>query len=171
MRTIIVIMTLLFIGLNSFGQTWSTVYPQRGNFNFKMPANPDLYESETTLMYNYEIDTTFFLQTKYSDDLGNISSVTNSLNDTYKLFAQHLIYLTPNSQLVSIETIYTNGKQGKEIGISYDNEQDASIKMYCFVRVYIWNSQIATFTIGSTEYDLSTLLSYKTSYFNSITFL
>ena len=170
MKKIIVVMTLLFIGINSFAQTWTTVYSQRGNFNFKMPSNPDLFESETTLMYNYEIDTTFFLQTKYSDDLGNISVITSGLDDTYKLFAQHLIYLTPNSQLESIETIYTNGKQGKEIGISYDNEQDASIKMYCFIRVYIWNTQIATFTIGSTADDLSTLLSYKTSFFNSINF-
>ncbi len=170
MKKNIVIIVLIFIVINSFGQTWPTIYSKHGDFSFRMPSTPDLNESETTLMYSYEVDTTFFLQIKYSENLGNISIVTNNLNNTYKLFAQHLIYLTPNGQLESIKTVYTNGKEGKEIGISYANEQNTSIKMYLFVRVYIWDSQIATFTIGAPESNLSTLLSYKTSFFNSINF-
>ena len=157
---------------------WPQVTSIRGSFKFSFPNNTySTIDTLNTLFYVKQVDTLLSLQVHY---INNVAvSTTDSVwtvllsqnnNDTLRAMGGFMLILA-NGQLTSIQNLNPAGNNPKGLEISMVCPGESVENNIIFSRLYLQNGRFHAFTAGSLASDVVRLGAYKTTFFNSITFL
>lgn len=173
-----IIICSIFLTSNTklFAQAvWVTVDNAATHARFDLPTNPAIVDSLHLTLYNGSVDSLLSLQvhvfdSAYLNTEEQLLSTALQENegDTLRAIA-HLIIFATNSEILSIENITVDEKNGLEIGINYLTLV-SDIPTFTFMRYFLFNGKFIVFSIAGSQDDVPRLLSYKDTFFNSINF-
>jgi hypothetical protein len=96
-----------------------------------------------------------------------VAPIDYDAGDPYEMFAQALILQTGGT-LESASWVLQSGLTGREVGVRFSNPADSSEPYFLFVRIFFHNDHMYSFSASSKESELSSLLTSKMSFFNSV---
>jgi hypothetical protein len=157
---------------------WPQITAARGNFKFGFPSTTyTAIDTLNTLIYSKQVDTLLSLQVHY---VNNVTvSTTDSVwavllsqnnNDTLRAMGGFMLVLA-NGQLTSIQNLNPAGNNPKGLEISMICPGESTESNLIFSRLFLQNGRFHAFTVGSLASDVIRLGTYKTTFFNSISFL
>lgn len=157
MKKIFVLLILGFLLLPTFSQNdWITVTDYSANIEFSMPETPIFADTLSTIMYSSAVDSTEALQVHIYKDMNFDSTdtlfnaaVTQENGDTLRAIAK-LILLSTNSEFISIEETFYNGKRGVILGIKYWNVIGGPSNT-SYIKYFIENNNFIVFTWTGTQ--------------------
>jgi hypothetical protein len=157
------------------GQTpWTTIDPANGYFTFRLPDNPEIYNTPTLTFYSYTVDPNIIIQVYYyrSDTIFGDNG-SDSTDNPLLVFAAELL-LTTNGTLAELNDVILPPNvrttlAAKEIAAVYPvSEEDDE---YVFTRVYHDGESMLIFYIYGPENRITDLLAYKETLFQGISIL
>jgi len=179
MKNILSQVLLCFIFLaastNASAQGWVTIENEAVKVRFDLPSDPAIADSLHLTLYNGSVDSLLTLQvhvfdSAYLNTEEELLSVALQENegDTLRAIAQLILFAT-NSELLNIEDINVNERNGLEMGINYLT-LISDVPTFTFMRYFLFNNKFIVFSIAGSQDDVPRLLSYKDTFFNSINF-
>lgn len=172
MRNLVVIFLLMIPCWANATNGWTTVYSANGNFQFEFPAQPQTFDTDSTLLLalgdtindiGYQAFVISSIDLSMIDP--NLGGISNS--QLFSLLAQTSIYYQ-GAQLESfVDTQLNNNTQisGKEIGLSFPVGDS---RYFIFLQAYVVQGKLYLFSISGMQENLGLLLQNKTLLFQSI---
>jgi hypothetical protein len=157
MKKTVIMLLFSILLLTTTGQNnWVKIVDSSTNIEFAMPEAPLFVDTLSTAMYSNAVDSTEALQVHIyrdvsfdnTDPLFNAALIQEN-GDTLRVIAK-LILLTTNSEIISIDEVFTNGSRGVVLGIRYyafaSNNPNTS-----YIRYYIEKNNFIAFTWTGTQ--------------------
>lgn len=185
MKNILVILLLIStIIIKAQTLNWVRIIDSQTQTEFSMPENPMHIDTLSTVLYSTSIDSTEALQVHIFDNASfnsNDPIFSNALiqenGDTLRAIAKVLV-LFSNSEIISLNEIYTNGHRGMILGIKYLTLQ-SNLPSSSFIKYYFENNKFISFTWTgnftsmrrvSPNQGLPTPPTFKDAFFESVEF-
>lgn len=155
-KTFIIIIFYLF-AIYSFAQTdWITIKDYSANIEFSMPEAPIFTDTLSTIMYSSAVDSTEALQVHIykgvnfdsADPLFN-AALTQENGDTLRAVAKLILFST-NSEFISMDEEFNDGKRVVILGIKYWNVIGGTPNT-SYIKYFIENNNFVAFTWTGTQ--------------------
>lgn len=154
---------------------WVSVTDTTLRVQFDLPVAPTLVDSLHTTQYFGGVDTLLTIQVFVFDsayfDAGDVllqTALQQNAGDTLRAIAQLLLFAT-NSELVSINDLMINGRNGLEVGINYLT-LTTEVPTLTFIQYFLFDNKLALFSIAGSKDDIPRLIAYRGTFFSSINF-
>jgi len=178
---IILFLAIVFTAKGQINE-WVRVTDINTQTEFSMPANPQRVDTLSTTLYATPIDSTEALQVHIfnnayfdSNNLLFSNALIQESGDTLRAVAKLMVLLS-NSEVISMNEIYTNGHRGLELGIKYLTLQN-NTPYSSFIRYYLdknnfisfsWTGNFTNMRRVPGEQGTPSPPTYKDAFFNSI---
>lgn len=190
--TLLLLSTMLSINDVNAQPPWVTTTDSMGMVSFDTPDIPVYYNQDSIsaidsgniipdyAVYGDSVDSFIYIQVHISDSsiIDTTDEVVDSIlaaegGDELRTIAQLVLLVTPNCSLTQLNSVSTP-INGMDLGVTIERVpaqgDSPPIKEYVFIRYFLHNGKLYTFTTSGRQQDLTYIQTLKTQLYNSIVF-